>query len=169
MAGRERHHDLLLEEHRGRELVAQPVRVDGGERAVQLVGAQHLQQPIGGLLDHVDLDARVALVERGQRAREVVVAGRPHRADRDAPADDAGELLELGLQAVDLGEHAARVGEDDRPLGRHVDPAAGPAQDLDAELALEPADLLGECRLREVQLLRGAGEAAVTGDRLQCP
>ena len=130
MAGRERHDDLLLEEHRRRELVAEPVRIDGRERAVQLVRAEHLQQAVGGLLDHVDLDAGMALVERGQRAREVVVAGRPHRADRDAPADDAGELLELGLQAVDLGEHAARVGEDDRSLGGHVDAAAGPAQDL---------------------------------------
>jgi len=44
MAERERDDDLLLPEERGRELVAQRVGVERGERAVELVGAQRAER-----------------------------------------------------------------------------------------------------------------------------
>jgi len=40
MAERERDDDLLLPQQRGEELVAQRVGIEGGERAVELVGPQ---------------------------------------------------------------------------------------------------------------------------------
>jgi hypothetical protein len=39
--------------------------------------------------------------------------------------------------------------------------AAGACEERDAELGLEPADLLGEARLGQMQLLGGGGERAV--------
>ena len=68
------------------------------------------------------------------------------------------------MQAVDLGEHALRVAEDDAALLGQLDAAAGAAEDLDAELFLEAADLLRDRRLREVELLAGLGQRAVLGD-----
>jgi hypothetical protein len=41
--------------------------------------------------------------------------------------------------------------------------ASGPGEERDAELGLEPADLLGEARLGQMQLLGGGGERAVLG------
>jgi hypothetical protein len=68
------------------------------------------------------------------------------------------------VQAVDLGEHALRVVEDHAALGGELHAAARAAEDLDAELRLQPADLLRDRGLGEVQLLGGLRERPVTGD-----
>jgi hypothetical protein len=68
------------------------------------------------------------------------------------------------VHAVDLGKHALRVAEDDAALGGQLDAAAGAMKDLDAELLLEAADLLGDGGLAEIQLLTGLGQRAVLGD-----
>jgi hypothetical protein len=44
-------------------------------------------------------------------------------------------------------------------------PAPGAGEQRDAELGLEPADLLGEARLGQVQLFRGGGERAPLDSR----
>ena len=102
--------------------------------------------------------------EVGEHAEQVVRAGRVDAADPQLAAQQAGELLELGVQAVDLGEHALRVAEDDAALGGELDLPARAPEDLDAELGLEPPDLLRDRRLGEVQLLGGLRERPVAGD-----
>ena len=164
VAGRQRDDDLLLPEQRGGELVAEGVRVQGGERAVELVGLERGEDAVLGVLDHVDRDARVRRAEVGEHAEQVVRAGRVDAADPQLAAQQAGELLELGVQAVDLGEHALRVAEDDAPLGGELHLPARAPEDLDAELGLEPPDLLRDRRLGEVQLLGGLRERPVAGD-----
>jgi hypothetical protein len=62
---------------------------------------------------------------------------------------------------LDGGEHGLGVGTKGAArLGRH-EPAADALEELDAELGLEPADLLGERRLGEVQRLGGGAERAL--------
>ena len=65
----------------------------------------------------MDRDAGVRGAEVGEHAEEVVGAGRVDAADPQLAAQQAGELLELGVQAVDLREHALCVAEDDVALG----------------------------------------------------
>ena len=112
----------------------------------------------------------MALAELGEHLGEVVRTGRVHAADPDLAAHEPGQLLQLAVQAVDLAQDALGVAEDHLALGRDLDRAAGAPEDLDAELLLEPPDLLRDGRLREVQLLGGLGEGAVArhgGDRAQ--
>ena len=85
----------------------------------------------------------------------------PHVRDRLARAREGG------LDALGLGpERAARLGEHDAP--------ADAGEELDAELRLERAHLLGERRLGEIERAGGAAERAVLGGReeigelLQC-
>jgi hypothetical protein len=68
------------------------------------------------------------------------------------------------VQAVDLGEHALGVAEDHAALGGELDAAARAPEHLDAQLGLEPPDLLRDRRLGEVQLLGRLRERAVAGD-----
>jgi hypothetical protein len=68
------------------------------------------------------------------------------------------------VQAVDLGEHALRVAEDHAPLGGELDASARAPEHLDAELLLEPPDLLRDRRLRQVELLTRLGQRAMLGD-----
>src|SRR4051812_26867412 len=53
------------------------------------------------------------------------------------------------------------VGEHELALLGHLDRAAGTAEDLDPELGLETADLLGDRGLGEVQLVGCLAEGAV--------
>ena len=162
---RQRADELLLGEQRRGELVAEGVGVDRGEDRVELVRADLREQLLLRALDEVDRDARVLVVEVGDDRVEVVQAGRPHAAEAQVAAQQAGHLVELVAQPVDLVEHPARVVEDERPLGRQLDAAAGPREERDAELGLEPAELLRDGRLGEVQLLAGLRERAVARDR----
>ena len=107
-----------------------------------------------------------AAAKRASSGRHLDLAGGQQGADRDPPADEPAQLVELAADAVDLGEHAPAPGRDRLPgLGRD-DAAAGALEELRAELGLEPPDLVRERRLGDVELLRGAGEVAMPGDRL---
>src|SRR3954469_24201805 len=90
------------EQGRG-ELVAERVRVQRGERAVEVVRAQRLEDAVLRVLDHVDRDARMLRAEVGEHAEQVVRPRRIDAADPQLAAQEAGELLELGVEAVDLG------------------------------------------------------------------
>ncbi len=72
------------------------------------------------------------------------------------------DALDLGEDAPrPLGDRLAGVGSDDAP--------ARALEELDAELVLEPAHLVRERRLGDVELLGGAGEVAMPGDGLDVP
>jgi hypothetical protein len=76
------------------------------------------------------------------------------------------------VEVVHLREHAMRVGEHEVALLGDLHRPARAAEDLDAQLGLEPADLLRDGGLGQVQLFRGLGEGAVAGhrdDRAQVP
>ena len=117
----------------------------------------------------VDLDSWEGLAEADQQPRHVELAGRQGRTDRDAAADEAAQLVDLLPHAVDAGEDAARAGGDGLACLGHDDRAAGALEQLGAELRFEPADLMRERRLGDVQILGGAGEVPVAGNGLDVP
>jgi hypothetical protein len=68
------------------------------------------------------------------------------------------------VHPVDLAQHALRVAEDHPALGGQLHAAARAPEHLDPELALEPADLLRDRRLGEVELLTRLRQRVVLGD-----
>jgi hypothetical protein len=62
------------------------------------------------------------------------------------------------------GEQLAGVAQQALALQGERDPAGGPAEQADAQLPLEPADVAAECLLGHVQAGGGAGEVELLGD-----
>jgi hypothetical protein len=142
VAQRQRDDELLLPQQRGGELVAERVGIERRERAVELVRAQRLEDAVLGVLDHVHRDLGMGRPEVGEHAEDVVRAGRVDAADAQLAAQQAGHLLQLNVQAVDLGQDALRAPEDHPALGSELHAAARSPEDVEAELELEPTDLL---------------------------
>ncbi len=115
------------------------------------------------LAQHAHADLRVALAELLDEAGEQVVVRRAEGAEGDRARAQVADLADGVGGLGRLGERALGV-RDQQPsrLGQR-EPAAGAREQRDAELGLEPADLLGEARLGHVQLLRGGGEGAALG------
>jgi hypothetical protein len=106
----------------------------------------------------------MALVEGGEHARDVG-RERRDRADRDTPAQQAGELVDGAAHR--LGGRDRRAGVDEHggaDLGRADGPRAA-VEERVAELGLEALDLGADARLGDVQALGRAGEASLVGDR----
>jgi hypothetical protein len=160
VVARDDQHELLLEEHHAADIRRAALRVHEAEREVELVGAQEREHLVGGLLAQEQVDAGMRGVEGREQRRRVERADRRQGADRQPPVHEPVELLQLGDGAVKLGERALRAhGQDLAGLGEPHAPAGAPQQ-VDAELGLEPADLLGERGLGDVQLAARAGEVA---------
>ena len=155
VADRQRDDQLVLPEQVGDELIAQRVRIVRDERALEIVRAQRVQRVFLGVLDHMDRDAGVCGAELRQHREQVVRTGRVHAADPDLPAQQPGDVLELAVQSVDLGQHALGVAEHHAALGGELDPAARAVKHVHAELLFQPPDLLGDRRLREKELVTG--------------
>jgi hypothetical protein len=99
----------------------------------------------------------------------VQIAGAQQGSDPDAAAERATELVDVLAGLVELGDDASGAGGDREPgLGRR-DAAARALEQRDAQLAFEPAHLVRQRGLGEVQLLGGAREVPVAGDRLDAP
>src|SRR5439155_24431925 len=75
-------------------------------------------------------------------------------------AHPALELVERLPRLTGQRQHAPGVAEHRLAGGRGRGAAAQPVQELDAQLVLEGADVLGDRRLREEECLGGAREAS---------
>jgi len=141
--------------------------VDEGE--VQLPAGQPRDQPLAVVVEHGQVDVGVALVEAGHGAGDQGLDGGGEAGQPQPTPPQAGELAELLLGLVQVGEH--RLGmRHQRPAG--VGQAHRSHATLDepgARLPLEGGDLLADRRLRERQR-RGRGrERAAAGDLPQHP
>ncbi len=84
-------------------------------------------------------------------------------AERDRAADERAHLAHGLERLLRLGQHALGVREEQPPGVGELDAPAGPDEQRDAELGLEPADLLGHARLRHQERVRGRRKAPVLG------
>ena len=165
MVARQDDHELLGDELMQAQPVALHALGDRQEGEVEHVVTEHLGQLFARLFAHGELDGGVALMEHGERQRDVHRSHGVHRADRHVPRPHTGERLHLGVGGVDLGEdpagarhqRAARFGDRD-PAGRALD-------ERQSDFPLEPADLLREGGLGDVLARGGAGEVLLVGER----
>ena len=138
----------------------------GGDRDVGAAVEHHLAHLARVALVQLELDLRVALHEAadhvGQHVARLGVGG----GDRQAADRLVGELVAHLLQVVEVAQHA--LGDRQHGLARLGDrhqALAVAGEDLDAELGLELADLLGHPRLRGEQRLGRLGDIQpATGD-----
>jgi hypothetical protein len=107
----------------------------------------------------------MGVAEVGEHSEQVVGAGRVDAADPQMPAQQAGDLLELAVHAVDLGQRPLGVAEDHAALVGQLHAAAGAPEHLDPELLLQAPDLLRHRRLAEEELLAGLRQRPVPGHR----
>src|SRR5439155_20947752 len=98
--------------------------------------------------------------ERGKQ----ILAGNRAAADDELPAHPSLELIDGLTSFARQREQALRVAEIEKPGARRDGAAAEPIQELDPEVVLEPADVLGHRRLSQVERFGGAREAPELGD-----
>jgi hypothetical protein len=103
----------------------------------------------------------VRLFSRPLRTRRAGGAARAS-AGRGAAARQFGGHLPRLLRR---GEHRSRLGQEAFAGRGEPDPPGRPVEELHAEVAFEPADLLADRGLDDVQPLRRAGEVQLLGHR----
>ena len=128
-------------------------------------GAHQAQLLRGRALVQLDLDV-------GSRRAESLHDPGHDREQRRADEVDAQVAGLAGVdparggdRAVELAQQLTGVAQERLPGGRELHPAAGPRQQLAAELFLQRADLLAEWRLGDVQPRGGAAEVQLLRDR----
>ena len=111
-----------------------------------------------------ELDVGKALTEGAQDRRQRDVARRADEADRQpAHLARAGSAKQL-FDPIGLREQRAATLEQQAPGVRQLHTTAVAAQEHDAELLLEPLDLLAQRGLGDAQALRGTPEVQLLGD-----
>jgi hypothetical protein len=150
------------------------VRVGGvglGDEQVEAAGAQGRAARSGLGLSDVDGDARRGRRQRDGGRRDDVPHRGGERAHHDGPADLAGERGQVVLGGGEHvgepggvpGQQPAGGGEPDRPPAAQ----AGPVEQGHAGLGLQPGDVLGDRRRRQVQDGRGGEHPTRVGHRAE--
>jgi hypothetical protein len=136
------------------------------EVEVILVVRQPLQERLPVVGPHRRLDAGMKLDVRREQPRGETRPRRAHGETQLAGIQRA-HSRERFLEACERAEHVlARFVEPPASVGE-VDAPADLLEQRNADGVGELPDLPGRRRLRHVQLLRGAGEAAQAGTRLE--
>jgi hypothetical protein len=110
-----------------------------------------------------DLELRVALGQHcGQRQHEAAAEADAH-GDAHAPADAAARARDGTDGVVQAAQRVARALGEARPLGGQRQPPRGAIEQAHADLRLQLDHVLAHRCRRQVQPLRGGGEAAAGG------
>ncbi len=159
VAGRHRHHERLVVERRDRQAgVGERL---GQDRAIELAGAQHVEQARG----EVFLQHERHLRHRGDRfahqiGQQIGTDGVDH-ADPQRPGDRILAALGDLLDRRRLLDHLLRLAHDLLAERGHADLARAAFEQLDVELLLELLDRHAQGRLRDETGLGGAPEMAL--------
>ncbi|GAA4684732.1 hypothetical protein GCM10023215_19540 [Pseudonocardia yuanmonensis] len=134
-----------------------PVRQDG----VAATGPQVRLHALGGAVEQDQPDPGQPPAQRGGQLGQRIDGERRHRGDHELAGPQRHDLLDRAAGPLDVGHYPPRR-LDQRPArGRGDEAAAGPLEQGDAELLLEPPDRFRQRRLREVQRLGRPGDPAV--------
>ena len=128
---------------------------------------EHLGHPPGRSLAQRDLDVGVHRGEAREDCGDVELAAEQVGADGDVAAQEPSQLVDLAAQRRHLREHRTSARDHELAGFGELDRPGGALEQLDAELALKPADLVRQSRLGDVELVGRAGEVPVPRDRLE--
>jgi hypothetical protein len=156
-------------------IVEQVVQADAGrlglglvvaedDRDLDLAGAQELDRLGWMRVYQVDLEARMALGQLRHRGRHERSDRRGEAGQAHAAGGQAHVGGQLGAGGVDAPDDLGGALGQQPPGGGEPDPAAHALQQLRAGLRLEPGEVVGDRRLRVVQLLRRGGHRSVACD-----
>jgi hypothetical protein len=134
------------------------------QRDVELAALEHRQRLGRVEQEQLDLDRRALLAEQRHGLGHDRAGRRGERRHAQPPARLGGELAQLVLGRLELGEDALGVAHQHMARGGEPDPARGAVDERDARLALEPRDLLRHGRLGVVERLGGRRERSAEGD-----
>ena len=135
-----------------------------GHDDVDAPAGEHRQRDLRLLLDDLHLQRGMRVRDRAERGDDERVRGGLEGGDADRPADLPGGGRELGLDRFELCEHVAGPRDEGVAGVGQLEPAAGLAEELDARLALELGQLLGDGRRGEGQGVGRAGDRALRGE-----
>ena len=148
-----------------REVRSRRVLVLLRDRDVDAAARQQRQRLLGLELGQLDPQRRMLRRKPLERRHHQ----RPRRGLERRDAHDAADLARLPrqvrLQLLEPGQHAAGAGRQHPPGVGQLEPPARLAEQLDARLALELGELLGDRRRREGERLGGARDRPL-GDEL---
>jgi hypothetical protein len=134
------------------------------EREIASAIAQECADVAAEDLARVDLEERIVLLEAREQHRHGL-EGTDERVDQAQRSRlAAGRGLHTPRSAIRAGEHTPAIGEEHEALGCQLDPPRAALEQGDAEQPFERLDLLAHRLLRDVELPRRAGEAALFGD-----
>ena len=155
------HHFLLGEPGRGDQPAARDLR---HQRQIHEPGDDEFFEPHRAGMHDLELDQRIVAAHPGKQL------GHHDRAQGGGDAEDdlaAGMRLvrpDLVAGALDVAQDALGAVEQLLPGLGQPHAAVGAGEQGGVELVLEPLDVPGQCRLRNLQMRRGAGDAAELGD-----
>ena len=162
MAGRTCQHVGLLQQRRELDLGVLHADVVDGEVGLAVLHArQHL---VGALLDDAHEDARMALAKGANHRRQEMMDRGEDAADRDVAALELGRVAQAEHRAVHILDQSAHLAEEARAERGEADAARRAVEQAHVELAFEMGDAPRQRRLRQVQRLRGGGEALQLAD-----
>lgn len=107
----------------------------------------------------LELDVRIPTAKGGERPCHEVAQGCPAGGDAQSAEIAGAESLDLLFGPLEFGQDASRRVRQDAPGGRWLHPEATALEQDDAELALQPPDLLAHSRLRDVGFDRDGTQA----------
>lgn len=138
------------------------------ERQVELAGPYRVE--LRGHRPRIQPDGEVGRLgpQPGDARRHPCLEPRT-AAEPDDPSAAAGELGGDGAGAVGDVEHGASLDEHPFAVGGEPDVPRGPVEQLDPELALQPAHLLADRGLHDVQALGGTAEVELLRDGDEVP
>ena len=170
MVAREREHELVDRQVVAvqlRQMRARRVLVLLGDRDVEPAAREHRQRLLGLELDQLHAQVRVLRRQpherrHHERARRGLERGHAHDA-----ADHSRLAREVGLELLERGEHAAGARREHAAGVGQLQPPPGLAEQLDAGLALQLRELLGDGGGRECERLGGARDRPLRDELAQ--
>ena len=131
---------------------------------VELAADQQVLEVVAIVLDGRHLDGGMGAAITGEKIGEHVAGDQRGDAELQPAGGDLFAIEEGAPRVRHVGEDLGCVAQELMALVGDVQPARMALEQRDAEIALQLLDRLGDRRLRDRQILRGARNSALLGD-----
>jgi hypothetical protein len=119
---------------------------------------------VGARVEELDPDSRIATVIGGNDARQEIVGNRRHACDRHMTQAARGDVADAEQRDIKIVEQLFRARGENASYGRERNASGCSLEQPHAERRFELLDAAAQCRLRDVDRLRGFAEATQLDD-----